>query len=137
MLCPKCGTENSDLTESCVHCHEPMSNKPRPIASNDQPHNDAPDNTGQLKVSNVSDTQIPSATYKDSEDIPARDKPVVSKGVNIAIIIGTVLFPVIGIAMGYTYLRKDHPDAQKAGKNWLILGAVMFIVNIFMVSFLK
>ncbi len=137
MLCPKCGTENSDLAESCVHCHEPMSNKPQPIADNNQQHSDVPDNPMQTKVADVSDAQTSSATRKDSEDVPARDKPVVSAGVNIAIIIGTILFPVIGIAMGYTYLRKDHPEAQKAGKNWLILGAVMLLVNIFMVSFLK
>jgi len=61
----------------------------------------------------------------------------VSAGVNIGIIIGTIFFPVIGVAMGYTYLKKDHPEERKAGRNWLILGVVMFIVNIVLISVLK
>ncbi|MER0203854.1 MAG: hypothetical protein DU480_08370 [Nitrosomonas sp.] len=72
-----------------------------------------------------------------NENISDNDKPVISSGQNIAIIIGTILFPVIGVAMGYTFYKKDNPAAKKAGRNWLILGIIMFIVNISVVSTMK
>ena len=72
-----------------------------------------------------------------NENISNNEKPVISSGQNIAIIIGTILFPVIGVAMGYTFYKKDNPAAKKAGRNWLILGIIMFIVNISVVSIMK
>ena len=69
-----------------------------------------------------------------NENASDNEKPVVSSGQNIAIIIGTILFPVIGIAMGYTFYRKDNPAAKKAGRNWLILGILMFIISVSLVS---
>lgn len=72
-----------------------------------------------------------------NENISDNEKPVISSGQNIAIIIGTILFPVIGVAMGYTFYKKDNPAAKKAGRNWLILGIIMFIVNISVVSTMK
>jgi hypothetical protein len=72
-----------------------------------------------------------------NENASDNEKPVVSSGQNIAIIIGTILFPVIGIAMGYTFYRKDNPAAKKAGRNWLILGILMFIISISLVSAMK
>ncbi|ALQ50002.1 hypothetical protein SAMN05421510_11044 [Nitrosomonas ureae] len=67
----------------------------------------------------------------------ANEKPAVSTGLNIAIIVGTIIFPIVGIAMGYTYYRRDHPDLKTAGKNWLILGIIMFLVNILFVSVMR
>ncbi|SOD16728.1 hypothetical protein SAMN06297164_0718 [Nitrosomonas ureae] len=67
----------------------------------------------------------------------ANEKPAVSTGLNIAIIVGTIIFPIVGIAMGYTYYRRDHPDMKTAGKNWLILGIIMFLVNILFVSVMR
>ena len=55
----------------------------------------------------------------------------------MAIIVGTIIFPIIGIAMGYTYYRKYHPDAKKAGKNWLILGTIILLFNILLVNSMK
>ena len=72
-----------------------------------------------------------------NENISDNEKPVVSSGQNIAIIIGTILFPVIGVAMGYTFYKKDNLAAKKAGRNWLILGILMLIVNISVVSTMK
>lgn len=72
-----------------------------------------------------------------NENALNNEKPAVSSGQNIAIIIGTILFPVIGIAMGYTFYRKDNPAAKKAGRNWLVLGILMFIINISVVSTMK
>ncbi|MBS0298679.1 MAG: hypothetical protein HRU78_08215 [Gammaproteobacteria bacterium] len=76
-------------------------------------------------------------TINEKENLSTNEKSAVSAGVNLAIIIGTILFPVIGIAMGFTYFRKDNPVAKKAGRNWLILGVLMFIVNIALVSTMK
>jgi len=36
--------------------------------------------------------------------------------------------------VGFTYLRKEHPEAKKAGKNWLILGGIMIVVNIILIK---
>ena len=74
---------------------------------------------------------------KENEIPSPHEKPAVSAGINLAIIIGTILFPLIGIAMGFTYIRKDDPAAKKAGRNWLILGVLMFIANIVLVSTMK
>ena len=43
-----------------------------------------------------------------NENISDNEKPVVSSGQNIAIIIGTILFPVIGVAMGYPRSRNCY-----------------------------
>lgn len=132
MLCPKCGTENTDQAEFCIDCHEHLLNKPQTdVGANQQKRNE------QV---NQRETET-SATLKVAgnavDHATANEKPVVSMGLNIAIILSTLIFPVIGIAMGYTYLKKDHPDAKKAGKNWLILGSVMILVNILLVNSIK
>lgn len=60
-----------------------------------------------------------------------KDKPIVSTALNIGVTIGTILFPLVGLLMGFAYYRKDHPDAKKAGKIWMILGGIMIALNIF------
>ncbi|WP_293008445.1 hypothetical protein [Nitrosomonas sp.] len=65
------------------------------------------------------------------------EKPAVSAGLNIVIIVGTIIFPIVGIATGYTYYRKDHPDMKTAGKRWLMLGIIIFLVNILLVSIMR
>lgn len=62
------------------------------------------------------------------------EKPPISIGFNIVIIIATLIFPLIGIAMGFTYYRKDHPEEKKAGKRWLILGIVILLLNILLIN---
>ncbi|MBX3616188.1 hypothetical protein [Nitrosomonas sp.] len=62
------------------------------------------------------------------------EKPAVSIGFNMIIIIATLIFPVIGIAMGFTYYRKNHPDEKRAGKRWLILGIIMLLLNILFIN---
>ena len=61
-----------------------------------------------------------------------KDKPIVSTVLNIGVIIGTILFPLVGLLMGFAYYRKDHPDAKKAGKIWMILGGIMLALHIFL-----
>ncbi len=132
MLCPKCGTKNTDQAESCIRCHENLLNKPQASADTNQQKND-----GQTTQNETAATD----TVKVSEIKPAHssneEKPVVSIGLNIAIIVGTIIFPVIGVAMGYTYFRKDHPDAKKAGRNWFVLGLTVFLVQILLINLMK
>ncbi|SFE49717.1 zinc-ribbon domain-containing protein [Nitrosomonas sp. Nm166] len=132
MRCPKCGTENSDHAEFCINCHESLLSNPQPDVGTNQ------------YISNESVIQSETKAHdslqvgkRNPSHVSDSEKPVVSVGLNIAIIIGTIIFPIVGIAMGYTYFRKDHPDAKRAGKNWLVLGLIMFLLNIFLVSFMK
>lgn len=75
----------------------------------------------------------PQTTINNSPD----KKPSVPLWVNISIYISTIFFPLIGIAMGFTYLRKDDPEMKRAGRNWLILGVVVLIITILLISIMK
>ncbi len=119
MLCPECGTENTKQAESCVQCEKPLKTEAVHVAQ------DTLDDTGQPKQ-RITNLNIQS-------DKVANEKLAVSHGLNIVIIIGTLIFPIIGIIMGFTYMRKPHSDAQKVGKRWLILGIVMMIVSFLMI----
>lgn len=132
MLCPKCGTENTDQAESCSHCHESLLNERQANADTNLHRNNEQVDQRETKTSNALE-----AVEKEVDHAITNEKPVVSIGLNIAIILGTIIFPVVGVAMGYTYLKKDHPDAKKAGRNWLILGLVMILVNILLVNSIK
>ena|SRR5687768_13747042 len=132
MRCPKCGTENTDQAESCIHCHENLLNKPQVNADINQRKSDEQIIQSETKASDTLKVSEKKSAYSSDEE-----KPVVSMGLNIAIIIGTIIFPVIGVAMGYAYFRKDHPDAKRAGRNWLIFGLIMFLVNILLVYSMK
>jgi hypothetical protein len=53
---------------------------------------------------------------------PAGPAQAVSGALNIGIIAGSVILPLLGIVMGIIYLRDSNPDKQKAGKTWLWVG---------------
>lgn len=114
MLCPKCGTENSDEAILCVKC-------------------------GARLVKDGEETPQPEPSVHQrivGIDLKpkAPEKSGVSNGLYIGVMIATVIFPIIGIIMGFTYMRKDHPSAKKAGKNWLIVGAIMILFNIILLG---
>lgn len=161
MLCPKCGTENTNHTELCINCNENLLNKSQTNTENQQKKSEINENMSALSIearnqseftaidkilesgserADQTETKIYDdlkATEKESDNSLDSEKPVVSTGLNLTIIIGTIILPIIGIAMGYTYFRKDHPDAKKAGRNWLILGIIMFLANILLVNSMK
>ena len=62
----------------------------------------------------ISDVMKP--TEEKADNSLENEKTRVSTGQNIAIIFGTIIFPVIGIAMGYTYYKQDSSNAKKNGK---------------------
>ena len=70
-------------------------------------------------------------TVRPPNHFENKDKPVVSTTLNIGVIIGTIIFPLVELLMGFSYYRKDHPDAKKAGKIWMILGGIMVALNIY------
>lgn len=114
MLCPKCETENSDEAKLCANCGE------RLVRDSEEAPQPEP----------VAHQRITGIDLK-----PNSSKKVgVSNGLYIGIMIATVIFPIIGVIMGFTYMRKDHPSAKRAGKNWLIVGAVMILFNIILIS---
>ncbi|SFP84880.1 zinc-ribbon domain-containing protein [Nitrosomonas cryotolerans] len=117
MLCPKCGAENNSQAELCIHCGEGL------FTENNQT---VRPNTGGHQ--RILDINLNSGASNTST------KPVVSKGLNIAIWMGTLIFPIIGIMMGFTYMRKGHPDEKKAGRNWLILGIIMIFAQIVLIA---
>jgi|CXWL01.1.fsa_nt_gi hypothetical protein len=159
MICPNCETENTNEAEFCINCNKSLLNKSRTNTDTNQQKFEINESTlstegrDQSEFSAIDKTSISGnepadqiktkvhdhlkATEKESDHSPESEKPVVSSGLNIAIIIGTIIFPIIGIAMGYTYYRKNHPDAKKAGKNWLILGIIIFLANILLVNSIK
>ncbi|MBP6365893.1 MAG: hypothetical protein KBA82_00145 [Nitrosomonas sp.] len=131
MLCPKCTTENTTHAAFCINCHEHFVNMPGTTSDKGQ--------QSSIKI-DLSETPVPNierVTEEASRHSRIYEKPAVSLGLNIAIIFGTIIFPIIGIAMGYTYMRKDHPDAKRVGRNWLMLGVIMFVTTILLVNLSK
>ncbi|SFK28435.1 hypothetical protein SAMN05216302_100391 [Nitrosomonas aestuarii] len=129
MLCPKCGTDNADQAEACVNCGEKL------IDKNMQAEQTENMQTGQsvssheaVESDNAQPQRPPRITHVDIQPDKAKEKPVVSSGMYITIIVLSIFVPPIGIAMGFTYLRKIHPDAKKAGKVWLIWGILTFTI---------
>lgn len=116
MLCPKCETKNSDEAEFCTNCGEKL------VKTSEE--------TPQLEP--VVHQRITGIDLKPKSS----KKTGVSNGLYISILIATVIFPPIGVLMGLTYMRKDHPSAKKAGKNWLILGSIMTFFTIIMFIFI-
>lgn len=54
--------------------------------------------------------------------------PTVSQGLNIGVIASTVIIPLIGLIMGFIYMRDEDQQKKSAGKVWLWtgVGAMIF-----------
>lgn len=135
MLCPKCEAENKGGNETCTNCGESLLN------DNERAVNEAEQTevmSGQAsKVEanpkpvvhqRITGANLKSASPKSSE------VKVVSNGFYIGIMIATVIFPIVGVIMGFTYLRKEHPSARKAGKSWLIVGSAIILAQVVVLS---
>jgi len=124
MLCPECGTENDDQAGKCSQCGKDLTAKTQP----DEP----------VVQTNTSDDSEPSVKEEKTAHKRGKpEKPPVSGLMNAIVIIATLIIPLIGFAMGYTYMRKNHPDAKKAGKTWMILGIVMFLLHTLFIGMMK
>lgn len=137
MLCPKCETENKDENETCTNCGESLLNDNDRVAS-EAKHADVvaapkPEVEANPESEPVVHQRITDVNLK-SADATSSDVKVVSNGFYIGIMIATVIFPIIGIIMGFTYLRKTHPSARKAGKSWLIVGSAIILAQVVVLS---
>lgn len=104
-------------------------------------------NPSDNKTENKAETPIENTTGNAASEestattekpTPTAEKsPVVSLWVNLSIYISTIFFPLIGIAMGFVYLRDENPEKKRVGRNWLILGVVILLINIALVSMIK
>lgn len=136
MLCPKCGTENPEQAEVCINCDEKL-------VKNQGDHETSNGDTEQVELTEKTgsnnapreavewDTDKPRTriTNLDFKSDKAGDTPVVSPALNIFVMLSSVFLPIIGIAMGFAYLRKQHPEAKKIGKTWAIVGGVFFLIH--------
>lgn len=131
MLCPKCETENKDQDENCTNCGESL------LIGNDQ-------TVEEVKQAEVVSEQVAKVEAEPEPVVHQRitgvdlksvtSEKVVTNGFYIGVMIATVIFPIIGIIMGFTYLRKTHPTARKAGKSWLIVGSAIILAQIVVIS---
>ncbi|MDC8445163.1 MAG: zinc ribbon domain-containing protein [Nitrosomonas sp.] len=118
MLCPKCGTENTEQAESCINCGATLKE--------------------EVPAEQLSEQEAapvhPRLTNIDMQSSASMDsKPVVSAALYVAVITGTLIFPIIGVIMGFTYLRKTDPEARKIGKTWLAFGIVFLLIQVVLV----
>ncbi len=130
MLCPECSTENADQAEFCTQCGVLLKTEAQQStehAPNNPDHEIVSDTTEIPKTTGRSNPRLTNLNLKP--DKGGNEKAVVSAGLNIAILLGTLIFPIVGIAMGFAYMRKPQFEARKAGKIWLIFGIVMMIIN--------
>ena len=98
-----------------------------------------PENKNEDRVENITDNAAEQSTEttEKTDSAITNKKPSVPLWANIIIYISTIVFPLIGIAMGFTYFRKADPEMRRAGRNWLILGVVVLLINIALVSTIK
>lgn len=135
MLCPKCETENKGENETCTNCGESLLNDSERIV------NEAEQTEGVTEQVSKADPnpnpvvhqRITGANLKSTSS-KSKDVKVVSNGFYIGVMIATVIFPIIGVIMGFTYLRKEHSSARKAGKSWLIVGSAIILAQVVVLS---
>jgi hypothetical protein len=58
--------------------------------------------------------------------------PSVSTELKLGIAVATVIIPLIGIVMGVIYLTKPDPAQKAAGRLWLSIAGVMFLIYCFL-----
>ena len=135
MLCPKCETENKDENETCTNCGESLLNDNDPVLNEAEHTEVAAKQKPKVKTNHepVVHQRITGVDLKPA-DSTSSDAKVVSNGFYIGVMIATVIFPIIGIIMGFTYLRKVHPSARKAGKSWLIVGSAIILAQVVVLS---
>jgi uncharacterized membrane protein YvbJ len=112
MNCPNCGDINPDDARFCGSCGaELRSSSTRTSEPEGSP------------VTPVSRQRRP-------------DDEAVSTELKIGIAIATAVIPLIGIVMGIMYLTSTSPSKKAAGRLWLIVAGVMFLLYCCSVVFL-
>ncbi len=135
MLCPKCETENKGENETCTNCGESLLNYSDRVINEVEQTEVVAEQVSKVEANpkSVVHQRITGANLK-SAGPKSSDVKVVSNGFYIGVMIATVIFPIIGVIMGFTYLRKEHPSARKAGKSWLIVGSAIILAQVVVLS---
>ncbi len=136
MLCPKCKTENKDQNENCTNCGGSLLDDNDQIVGETKQAEVVTEQITKVETESepVSHQRIIGAGLKSAASRNGEDKAV-TNGFYIGVMIATVIFPIIGIIMGFIYMRKTHPTARKAGKNWLIVGGAIILAQVVVLSF--
>ena len=132
---PKSETENKDENETSTNCGESLLNDNDRVASETEHANKVAAQKQEVEANPepVVHQRITGVNLKSADAISS-DVKVVSNGFYIGVMIATVIFPIIGIIMGFTYLRKTHSSARKAGKSWLIVGSAIILAQVVVLS---
>jgi len=99
MKCPACNNDNPEDAKFCGHCGKPMPEAVKP-APDPEPRPPSP--------------------------IPPNE-PVVSSGLNIGVIVGSLLIPLLGIIVGIIFMSDDNAEKKLAGRRWLMVGGGVFV----------
>ena len=112
MFCPKCGQQNPDEAKFCGSCGAVL-----------------PNLSGEAPVAAENPRPVAAATpasVTHGEAAHTTAKPV-STEMKIGIAVGTIIIPLIGLVMGFIYLRDPNPYKKSAGKLWLSVGGIMMV----------
>jgi hypothetical protein len=60
---------------------------------------------------------------------PPPDTEVVSQGLKIGIIVGSIFIPLLGIIMGAIYMNDPNLEKKKVGRLWLYVGIGVFVLE--------
>lgn len=104
MYCPNCGAQNVDEAKFCGECGKVLASGPK---SNPDPPQTNP---------------------------PHSKKEAVSTELKAGITIGTIIIPLLGLIMGWLYMRDENPEKKAAGRLWLYTGIGMFLFYIIYLS---
>ncbi len=106
MFCSKCGKKIPEDSSFCPFCGENIVHGEESAPS-------------EHAASGEKGTQ--------AGPLPVRGVPMWQ---HIAIIVGTIFIPLIGLMFGVYYLRSADAAKKKAGKIWLWVGIVAFLINL-------
>ncbi len=132
---PKSETENKDENEACTNSGESLLNDNDTVANEAEPTEVVAEQKPKVETTPepAVHQRITGVNFQSNASAPS-DTKVVSNGFYIGVMIATVIFPIIGVIMGFTYLRKTHPSARKAGKSWLIVGSAIILAQVVVLS---
>lgn len=117
MFCKECGKPIPDDSMFCPECGAKIVEAPPPPAAAPPPT--PPPGHPATPIMAVQQQQ------------PQQAGNPVNQGLNIGVIVGSLIIPLIGIIMGVIYLKDSAPERKKAGKTWLWVGIAAAVFWIF------
>jgi uncharacterized membrane protein YvbJ len=112
MYCPSCGEDNPDDARFCGTCGAALP-APAPPTERERP---------------AHQSRFVSSETRSAGSNTATAGTGVPMGLKIGIAAATVVIPLIGIVMGLMYLFSESADKKAAGRLWLGVAGVMFVI---------